>query len=122
MNLYIHKKKCKLRADCLQQMQHPDYRSRSCLNSWKDVDANDIKIFVAHLIVMGLVKKPKLKKYWSQEAFTIIPFFGKYLLRDKFCNILWNLHIVDDSQNPQFGTPLQKSDLSMTCASITSRT
>ena len=96
-------KKTTLGADALQQMQHSEYKSRSCLNAWKDVDANDIKMFVAHLLVMGLVKKPKLEKYWSHDTFTTIPFFGKYLSRDKFCNILWNLHIIDDSQNPQFG-------------------
>lgn len=33
---------------------------------------------------------------------TQVPFFGKYLSRNRFQSILWNLHICDDSQNPPF--------------------
>ena len=32
-----------------------------------------------------------------------IPFFGKYMSHNKFQSILWNLHVVDDSNNPTFG-------------------
>ena len=60
-------------------------------------------MFIAHNIRMGLVKKSDLEKYWSTA--TKLPFFGKYMSRNKFQSILWNLHIVDDSQNPRDGTP-----------------
>ena len=54
---------------------------------------------------MGLVKKSDLEKYWSHNPATKLPLFGKYMSRNKFKSILWNLHIADDSQNPQHGTP-----------------
>ena len=54
-------------------------------------------IFVAHLIVMGLVKKTSMAKYWSTNSFTRTPFFGKVLPRNTFQNILMNLHIADNN-------------------------
>ena len=62
-------------------------------------------MFIAHNIVMGLVKKSDLEKYWSNNQATKLPFFGKYMSRNKFQSILWNLHVVDDSPNPRHGTP-----------------
>ena len=52
---------------------------------------------MAHLIVMGLVKKPNMAKYWSTNSLTRTPFFGKILSRNTFQNILVNLHISDNN-------------------------
>lgn len=55
---------------------------------------------------MGLVKRSDLEKYWNTNRNTRIPFFGKYMSRNRFQSILWNLHIADDSQNPPLPSPL----------------
>ena len=39
----------------------------SRLRGWRDVGEGDIKIFLAHLIAMGLVRKGCLEKYWDHE-------------------------------------------------------
>ena len=70
------------------------------MNTWTDITPSDVKIFLAHNIIMGLVKKSALEKYWSTNSKTRIPFFGKYISRNKFQSILWNLHISDDTGNP----------------------
>ena len=57
-------------------------------------------IFLGHNIIMGLVKKSDLEKCWSTNSKTRIPLFGKYISRNKFQSILWNLHISDDTGNP----------------------
>lgn len=57
-------------------------------------------MFIAHNILMGVVKKSDLEKYWSKGPLTRLPFFGKYMSRNRFQSILWNLHIADDSTNP----------------------
>ena len=54
---------------------------------------------------MGLVKKSDLEKYWSTNTKTRLPFFGKYISRNKFQSILWNLHISDDTANPPHNQP-----------------
>ena len=63
-----------------------------------------MKVFVAHLIVMGILKKNSLEQYWSRDSILNMPFFGRYMSRNHFQNILWNLHISDLYEtNPQKG-------------------
>ena len=49
------------------------------MRRWKDVNSSDIKVFIAHLIVMGSVKKPNMANYLSLNELTKIEFFGKYM-------------------------------------------
>ena len=63
-----------------------------------------MKVFVAHLIVMGILKKNSLEQYWSRDSILNMPFFGHYMSRNHFQNILWNIHVSDpDETNPQKG-------------------
>ena len=63
-----------------------------------------MKVFVAHLIVMGILKKNPQEQYWSRDSILNIPFFGHYMSRNHVQNILWNLHVSDpDETNPQKG-------------------
>ena len=84
---------------------HPDYKKHCQLNSWIDTTPGDIKVFIAHILVMGLVKKADLEKYWNTNSKTRIPFFGKYVSRNRFQSILWNFHVNDDSLNPHCTHP-----------------
>ena len=56
---------------------HPDYKKHCRLNSWIDTTPGDIKVFIAHILVMGLVKKADLEKYWNTNSKTRILFFGE---------------------------------------------
>ena len=61
-----------------------------------------MKVFVAHLIVMGILKKNSLEQYWSRDSIRNMPFLGHFLSRNCFQNILWNLHVSDPGEtNPQ---------------------
>ena len=40
--------------DLIQQLDHPTNEKHNCLHSWKNVNAADIKFFMAHFIVMSL--------------------------------------------------------------------
>ena len=63
-----------------------------------------MKVFVAHLIVMGILKKNSLEQYWSRDSILNMPLFGHYMSRNHFQNILWNLHISNpDMTNPPKG-------------------
>ena len=63
-----------------------------------------MKVFVAHLIVIGILKKNSLEQYWSRDSILNMPFFGHYMSRNCFQNILWNLYTHDpDETNPQKG-------------------
>ena len=89
-------------GNCITDPTNPSYKMHSRLNTWSDITPSDLKIFIAHNIIMGVIKKSDLEKYWSTNPTTRLPFFGKFMSRNKFQSILWNLHICDDSQNPGF--------------------
>ena len=44
------------------------------LNNWEDTSPDEMKVFVAHLIVMGILKKNSLEQYWSRDRILNMPF------------------------------------------------
>lgn len=84
---------------------HPQYKKHRRLNTWTDVTPSEIKLFMAHILIMGLVNKSDLEKYWNVNSKTKIPFFGKYMSRNRFQALLWNIHVNDDSHNPPCNEP-----------------
>ena len=99
-NAYAQSHLERLGPDAVTRMDHPDYKHHSRLNLWKQVTAQEMRIFAAHLIILGVVRKPELEEYWSTKQLTRTPFFGRWMSRDRFQMILSNLHIADDSANP----------------------
>ena len=74
------------------------------LNNWEDTSPDEMKVFVAHLIVMGILKKNSLEQHWSRDNILNMSFFSHYMSRNHFQNILWNLHVsYPDETNPQKG-------------------
>ena len=69
------------------------------LNNWKDINESDVKMFMAHIVVLGLVRKSNLEKYWSTNNLIETPFFGKHLSRNTFQKLMWNIHLCDNSKN-----------------------
>lgn len=78
----------------------------SRLNSWKDVGTGDIKIFLAHLIAMGLVKKNCIERYWDHGETVKTPFFGTYMSRNTFQGILSNFQVVNNEYDLPKNNPL----------------
>ena len=89
-----------------------EYGEYSRLRGWRDVGEGDIKIFLAHLIAMGLVHKGCLEKYWDHGETVKIPFFGTYMGRNNFQAILSNLQVsgssLDMPHNHRLHDPLYK--------------
>ena len=63
------------------------------------VKSADIRISMAHLIIMGLLQKWRTDHYWSTYAFSNIPFFGKYMSCNHFQTILQNPHLSENTRN-----------------------
>ena len=62
----------------------------SHLKTWKDVSEGDIKIFLAQLIAMGLVRKTSIESYWDYGEIVRTPFLTLTCLRiifKIFCQI-----------------------------------
>ncbi len=90
----------------MARIDYVNYKRFAHLNLWKPVTGEDIRIFAAHLIILGLIKKLELEEYWPQKELTRTPLFGHYMSRDHFQMILSNFYIADNSDNPPKGEPL----------------
>ena len=108
-NKYVHAKlrqaKDKGDKDPIELLSEgADQNPCAQLNNWEDTSPDEMKVFVSHLIVMGILKKNSLEQYLSRDSILNMPFCGHYMSRNHFQNILWNLHISDpDETNPQKG-------------------
>ena len=60
---------------------HHKYRKHVCFHSWKDVNVPDIKIVLTHIIIMSLVQKANMGKYWFTTDTNLI---GKFMSQNKF--------------------------------------
>ena len=73
------------------------------MKNWRNVTEGDIKIFLGHIIAMGLTRKSNLKNYWSRNPIAEMPFFGKYMSKNAFMLLLSNLHLNDNEKQPVRG-------------------
>jgi len=51
--------------------------------NWKDTDCNEVWRFFAVCILMGIVKNPSIRDYWSSQHLLNTPAFGKIMSRDR---------------------------------------
>ena len=49
--------------DQIQQIEHYSHKRHARLGTWRDVNESDIKIFIAHILIMSSVRKPALHNY-----------------------------------------------------------
>ena len=83
-----------------------DLGHKSRLHGWHDVAARDIKIFLVHLIAMGLVHKGSMPKYWDHGETVKTAFFGTYMGRNTFQSIMSNLQVSDSTLDLPHSHPL----------------
>lgn len=74
------------------------HKMRARVRSWKTLGEGDIKIFLAHLFAMGLVRQSSMERYWEHGEIVRTPFFGTYMSRNTFQNILSNFQISDSAK------------------------
>ncbi|XP_069105709.1 piggyBac transposable element-derived protein 4-like [Argopecten irradians] len=70
--------------------------NHSRISKWKPVSLEEIKVFFGLVIAMGLVHKSDIDTYWATEDVIFTPFFGDKMSKDRFQNILSNLHLCDN--------------------------
>ena len=78
-NKYVHAKlreaKDKGDKDHIELLSEgADQNPFARLNKWEDTSLDEMKVFVAHLIVMGILKKNSLEQYWSRDNILNMPF------------------------------------------------
>ena len=82
-------------ADKLRRTNEP--RPHSIWQTWNGVRLHEVYLFFAVIIHMCLVKKPKIKDYWSTSNFISTQFSGSVISRNQFTAILLNLHVNNNA-------------------------
>ena len=67
-------------------------------NARYETSANEIKQFLGLTLNMGIVEKPSIRSYWSNDSLIETPIFHKTMSRDRYLNLLTFSHITDNEQ------------------------
>ena len=73
-------------------------KPHSRMKKWRPVTVPELKVFFALVILMGLVQKADLQKYWSKDDALATPYFPEHMSRDRFQVLLSNFHLVDNER------------------------
>ena len=89
-NNYAHQQIMRIMGgrDQIQQIKHYSHKRHTRLGMWRDVNESDIRIFMTPILIMSSVRNPALHNYWSTKTLSRTPFFGAYLSRNKFQDII----------------------------------
>lgn len=63
--------------------------------TWKEVDTECMRKFIALTLLMGLIKKSTVKSYWSTEPMLDTPYFRACMSRERYTSILRYIRFSD---------------------------
>ena len=63
---------------------NPNLEPHTSAKQWKDVTSDAIKKFLALFLIMGIVQKPSIRLYWSQEPLLKTSIFNAVMSRNRF--------------------------------------
>ena len=76
-------------------------KPHSRLHEWKPTDRAEALTFLAILLLMGIVHKPRLTMYWSTDSILATPIFNQVIRRDRFLLLVRFFHCADNTKyNP----------------------
>ncbi|KAI2644801.1 PiggyBac transposable element-derived protein 4 [Labeo rohita] len=74
---------------------------------WAPTSIPEMYTFLASVMLMGMVKKPSLRDYWSTDPMLLTPFFRSLFSQDRFLILLRCLHFANNTTE-MFNDPLKK--------------
>ena len=78
--------------------QQPNPYASQCNQEWNETSTEEIKSFLGMILAMGIHKVPSVSNYWSQHALLGVPAITRNMSRNRFMQILHNLHLNDNSR------------------------
>ena len=80
--------------------RHPS-SGASHMKAWKDVDEEELQLYLALRMIMGIKQLPQMRMYWSHNRILGVPLFGQYMSRDRFMQITSKIHFNDNATDPR---------------------
>ena len=82
-------------------IKEDNLKPHSRVHEWKPTDRAEMLTFLAILIVMGIVHKPRLPMYLSTDNILATPIFNQVIKRDRFLLLVRFFHFADSTKyNP----------------------
>ena len=76
--------------------------SRKHTPDWQEINENEMKKFLALILLMGHLEKDTVKEYWSTDKMLETSFFRKVMsLSVRFLSILGFLYFEDNENSQQ---------------------
>jgi len=88
-----------------KQLQRANTRA---IPRWTDLNENELWVFIGLHLMTGIIKKPRLRDYWSTNVNFQTPGFSKHMSRNKFESILRCLHFSNNENPPEGSDRLWK--------------
>jgi len=79
---------------------HPNLRSNSDVHVWTPTTVVEVKKFFDLILIMGVIRKPALKMYWTTDALLKTPEFGTVMTCCRFSLLLKFSHVNDNQHAP----------------------
>jgi hypothetical protein len=80
-------------------------KDHSNVHNWHPTNYNEMKTFLAMLILMGIIHKPRINMYWTLDSVLETPIFGQIMTRNRFLLLSKFLHFANndeyDATDPQ---------------------
>jgi len=80
-------------------------KEHSRLKKWKETTPEEMKVFIALHMNMGMLVNTDRSEYWGTTENTETPFFGRYMSRDRFWVLITFFHLADNEAAPAVGSP-----------------
>ena len=73
-------------------------KRRSRIHTWEEVDVDELYVFFALQMLMGIVQKPSLKSYFTKNPLLDTPIFYKTMTQDRFELLNKFIHFVNNDE------------------------
>ena len=80
---------------------HANISSRPRSRAWNDVSVDEMKAFIGMLILLGIIKLPRLEMLWqNSNEYIGTPGIANVMSRNRFEQIFCLLHLADNTCDP----------------------
>jgi len=79
------------------------------MNKWRDTNIEEMNIFLALILLQGIIQKPELEMFWSTRPLLDTPYLHQVMTGQRFSLLLRCLHFVNNTSIPQDLPKAEKS-------------
>ena len=79
-----------------QFIRDNNLKRKSRVHAWQPTDPKEMKHFLGLTFLMGIIQKPNIQMYWSNDPLYSTPVFKQVMNRDRYLLILKFLHFNDN--------------------------